>query len=613
MKNTSRRTVKSITRNALFISMVFHVFFLVTLFYFSVRNQSILSYQDKIAVTLSTAPKPLPAKIPKKAPRLQQHTKTVYKTAKPLAEVEAIKPHIAFQPRVAPTSPVITEQPRLKQTNTAPDVETNVSTALRELRQVEDGLSKTEAAEPTIGSSFGSKRSSMLSVQGTPTPTVQRTPAPATLDIAGTTDADDDIPTIADLQEIKLSLPYIPFGSVIDSLAREIVETSNGGPIDVVFVIDASGSMGDNIKAVSEHLTEMVDVYEASGIDYALGLTHFTTRVKRNSWKAKRNSPKGENFIEVFQLTQNLSEYKQNLHAILPRQDENALDAIAQTVNEMRFRATSKKHLILVTDEPFTSLEGLTVRDSIALCREFGIYVNVLGLPTRQHELLASKTDGKWHAIPENPKTQQAAHRNSSQTAKARGQQQALRQAQWYRTQMIGKNLLQKYENTSIDIVLFIDASKSMEDKLPQFLEQLDVWIRDWDNAFIDYQIGVVRFQTHRVVNFVNVFNPPQTLEQIHKIAELPCQGDENLLHAINEGLRRIKLRPGAKTHLILVTDEPIRKNTSSLGMIQFLEEKQAIVSVIGTFDKFLMEVAQKTGGVSVLIPAGHTTNKDQW
>ena len=251
MKNISRRTVKSITRNALIISMILHVFFLVTLFYFSVRNQSLLSFQDKLDATIETVPKQLPAKIPKKAPILQQHTKTVYKTAKPLTELEAIKPHIAFQPRLTPPSPIVSEQPRLEQTNTAPDVKVNVSTALNELRQVEDGLSKTEAAEPTIGSSFGSKRSSMLGVQ--------RTPAPTTLDIAETVDGDDDIPTLPDLQEKRRlylqekrpPLPYIPFGTVMKNLANEIVETSEGGPIDVVFVIDVSASMIDNIQAVA--------------------------------------------------------------------------------------------------------------------------------------------------------------------------------------------------------------------------------------------------------------------------------------------------------------------------------------------------------------------------
>ncbi|MDE0634257.1 MAG: VWA domain-containing protein [Candidatus Poribacteria bacterium] len=594
MKNISLRTVKSITRNALLISMVFHVLFLITLFYFSVRNQPLLSTQDRINVTLSTAPKQLPSKKPIKPPVSQQRRTTVYEpTNIPVAKIESLSPQIAFQPRLAPTEPVITEQPRLKQTNTAPDVKVNVSTALNELRQVENGLSKTEAAEPTVGSSFGSKRSGMLGVQ--------RTSTPATLDIAGTIDADGIPTTITDLHKKKQPLPYIPFGNVMKSLANEILETSEGGPIDVVFVIDASGSMGNNITAVAQHLTEMIDVYKSSDIDYALGLTQFSTTKEKNR---KRNS------IKVLQLTKNLPVYKQNIHAITPGRDENALDAIAQTVNEMQFRATSKKHLILVTDEPFTSLEGLTVDNSIALCREFGIYVNILGLPNKEHQLLASETNGNWHAIPEDPKRQKAARLNTPQTARARVQ--LLRKTQWQKAQRIGKNLLQNSGNAPVDVVLFIDGSKSMEDKLPQFLQQLDTWVRDWDNALIDYQIGVVRFRTSGSVDIVNVFNPPQTLGQIHKILELPGQEDENLLHAIAEGFRQIKLRREAKTHVIIVTDEPISENSSmasATATLLFLEKKFAVVSVIGTFDHFQEEVSRKTGGLWIPIPLGHTTN----
>ena len=605
MKNISRRTVKSITRNALIISMILHVFFLITLFYFIISDQPILSFHDKIDATIETIPKTV-SKKPMQTPIRRQFKTNVHETAKtPLAKVESITPELIFQSRVATTTPtrvatttpIVAEQPHLKQTDTAPDVKVNVSTALNELRQVENSLSKTEAAAPTVGSSFSSKRSGG--------PGVQRRPIPATIDVAGTTVDDDAVPIdtptqIRGIQGNETAVPYVPYpyinvpySIVMKNLANEIVETSEGGPIDVVFVIDTSLSMTNDIKKVAFHLTEMIDVYKSSGLDYALGLTKFYTRVGRGI--------NARNIIEVGQLTREFSEYQLDLYSIVPDGNESALDAIEKTVNQIRFRATSKKHLILVTDEPFTSLEGLTVEDSINLCREFGIYVNVLGLAHKEHQLLASETNGKWHPIP-GMYTLKIAKYNTTQ-------RQQLRKPQWQKVQKINKTLLQKYGNTPVDVVLFIDGSKSMEEKLPHFLEQLDVWIRDWDNALIDYQIGVVRFQTPRAVNFVNVFNPPQTLEQIHKIAELPCQGDENLLHAINEGLRRIKLRPGAKTHLILVTDEPIRKNTSSLGMIQFLEEKQAIVSVIGTSDDFQEQVSIKTGGVWVPIPTGHTTN----
>ena len=379
MKNISRRTVKSITRNALIISMILHGFLMITLFYFSVRNQSLLSFQDKIDATIDTVQKPPLSKKPIKAPIYQQQKTTVFEAAKiSIANVESIAPQITFQSHISPTSPVIAEKLQLKQTNTASDVKVNVSTALRQLRDAENGLSKVE---PTVDSSLGSKRSSGVF-------DIQRTPTRSMLDFAETIGG-SGIAQIGDIFENKPSLPNNQFTDVMRDLASEIIATSDGGPIDVVFVIDASGSMSDNIEAVANHVIQMIDVYQSSGIDYALGLTEFYMFEQRNA-------------IHVLQLTQNLQEYKKDIRAIFSRRGENALDAIAKTIRKMRFRATSKKHLIVVTDEPFTSIEGRTVSDTIALCNEFGIYVNVLGLPSEEHQLLAARTQGSWYAIPGN-------------------------------------------------------------------------------------------------------------------------------------------------------------------------------------------------------------------
>ncbi len=593
MKSISRRTVKSITRNALIISMILHVFFLITLFYFSVSDQSLLSFQDRIAVTLSTAPKPLPAKIPKKAPIRQQHTTNVYKAPKPLAEVESINPHNAFRSHLAPTEPIITEQPRLEDTKTSPDVNVNVSTALNKLRQVENGLSTVEAAEPTLGKSLGTKRSGM---QG-----ARRAPTRSTLNVAGATSIDSDgAGQIGDIFENKPLLPNIKIGDVMRSLANQIVGTSEGGPIDVVFVIDLSGSMRDNKNDVAKHLVNMVDVYEASNIDYELGLSHFTTH-------------EGKNDIQILQLTKDLDKYEREIKEIFIRPaDESALDAIVKTVNEMRFRATSKKHLILVTDEPFTSIEGRTVNDAIDICQEFGIYVNVLGLPVKEHQVLASETNGKWHAIPGKQGNQQIAQqRSTASTSKTKTE--TLRKAKWEDIQRVGIGLIQNTRNEPVDIVLFIDGSKSMEDKLPQFLKQLDVWVRDWDNALIRYQLGVVRFSSDDSGDTVDVFNPPQSLVQIRKIIELPCQDDEFVLHAIVKAYTQLELRPRAKTHFILVTDEPITQTSKTEAVIQFLEQKPVVVSVVGTFDDFQEKVTVKTGGLWVPIPEGHLVNDVNW
>ena len=195
-----------------------------------------------------------------------------------------------------------------------------------------------------------------------------------------------------------------------------------------------------------------------------------------------------------------------------------------------------------------------------------------------------------------------------------RSQAVSLRNAQWIDvSKEIGRDVLKRSTNAPVDIILFVDSSESMEDKLPQFLKQLDLLIRDWDNALIDYQIGVVRFRARASANMINVYNPPQTFKQIRKIVELPCQDNETLLDALAEGLRRLKLRPEALPYFILITDEPAEGQYSALAIIQMLRQKQVLVSVVGTYDDFQQRVATETGGVWLPIPNGQRINHSYW
>ena len=593
--------MKSVTRKALFISLIFHLLFFITAFYIAVQNQPIASEKANFEVDLLSAENSVQSKplLKKDTPRFRAPAHELVKSVSPQASTGE-----SLSPLSAPVS-VTTETPRpaLGRSLQA-DVETEkssesldlskenleaVSTTTRTLQDIKESLSKTEAASPAGDKAFGAKRPGPPRVQRT----TEIAPIKMVEEETSLTPAQ-----LAEIREKRKALPKIPFSRLMQKLAQEIVETSDGGPIDVVFVIDASGSMRDNIKSVVEHLKEMVDVYKASDIDYALGLTEF--------W-AQQN----HNRIKVIQLTKSFTAYKRTLQAITVHQDENALDAIVQTVKDLRFRATSKRHFILVTDEPLTSREGFKLEDAIAYCLEFGIYVNVLGLPLDEHQTLATQTGGKWHLIPEEAQPQIAQRANRSLTP--RGKAVSLRQAQWADVIKVGDIALKLSGITPVDIVLFIDSSKSMDDKLPHFLKQLDLLVRDWDNALIDYQIGVVRFRSRASMNIVNVFNPPQTLKQIRKIVELPCQENEMLLDAVAEGLRRLKLRPNARPYFILITDEPAAGEYSPLAIIRMLEKKQILVSVVGTYDDFQQQVANKTGGVWVPIPEGHTTNNLYW
>ena len=589
--------MKSITRKALFISLIFHLLFFITAFYIAVQNQQIASDKANFAVELLSSESSAQSKpmLKKAAPRFRAPTRELVKPVTPQVSTGESLPSLSAPVSVTTETPrpalgrsleadVETEQPSESLDLSKENLE-DVSTTTRTFQDIKGSLSKTEAASPAGDKAFGAKRPGPPRVQRT----IEIGPTKVVEEETSLTPAQ-----LAEIREKRKELPKVPFSRLMQKLAQEIVETSEGGPIDVVFVIDASGSMRDNIKSVVEHLKEMVDVYKASQIDYALGLTEF--------W-AQQN----HNRIKVVQLTKSFTEYKRTLQAITVHQDENALDAIVQTVKELRFRATSKRHFILVTDEPLTSREGFKLEDAIAYCLEFGIYVNVLGLPLDEHQKLAATTGGNWHLIPEEilPQTAQRSKRSLT----PRGKAVSLRQAQWADVIKVGDTALKLSGITPVDIVLFVDSSKSMDDKLPHFLQQLDLIVRDWDNALIDYQIGVVRFRSRASVNIVNVFNPPQTLKQIRKIVELPCQENEMLLDAVAEGLRRLKLRPNARPYFILITDEPAAGEYSPLAIIKMLEKKQILVSVVGTYDDFQQQVARKTGGVWVPIPEGHTTN----
>lgn len=593
--------MKSVTRKALLFSFIFHIFFFITAFYVAVQNQPIASEKADLAVELISTEntgqlKPLLKKV---SPRFRAPTRELVKSISSQVSTGESLPSLAASFSVTTE----TSRPALGR-NLQADIDTeepsesldiskenwgDVSTATRTLRDIKEDLSNTEAASPAGNTTLGAKRPGP--------PRIQRTPEIAPIKII-----EEEVSLtpaqLAEIREKRKTLPHVSFPRLMQKLAREIVETSDGGPIDVVFVIDTSGSMRDNIKAVVEHLKEMVDVYKTSKIDYALGVTEFWAQKNRNR-------------IRVVQLTKSFIKYKRTLQEITVHQDENALDAIVQTVKELRFRATSKRHFILVTDEPLTSREGLEVKDAIAYCREFGIYVNVLGLPIDEHQSLAAATGGTWHVIPEERPPQVAQRTNVQRTQ--RSKVQSLRHAQWANVTKVGDAALQLSGKTPVDVVLFVDSSKSMDNKLPHFLQQLNLIVRDWDNAFIDYQIGVVRFRSRASVNMVNVFNPPQTLKQIRKILELPCQENEMLLDAVAEGLRRLKLRPNAQPYFILITDEPAAGEYSPLAIIQMLQQKHILVSVVGTYDDFQQQVANKTGGIWVPIPEGHTTNNLYW
>ncbi|RKU30068.1 hypothetical protein C6497_04965 [Candidatus Poribacteria bacterium] len=178
----------------------------------------------------------------------------------------------------------------------------------------------------------------------------------------------------------------------IEKMTNDIIASSGGNPIDVVLVLDRSGSVNDSIRSLTEHLSDESDAYKTSKIDLLFGLTIFYTR---------KHSKKEEHIIELLPLTRNISAYKQEYYSIRIAGDEYVLDAILHTVTKVKFRTDSMKHLILLTDEiEFTSIHRHTLDSVIKLCQKSKISVNVFGGNYPDHKRIAKETGGSWYKIP---------------------------------------------------------------------------------------------------------------------------------------------------------------------------------------------------------------------
>jgi len=192
------------------------------------------------------------------------------------------------------------------------------------------------------------------------------------------------------------------FESALYWIARNVISNNKTGREDIVFLIDASGTMEENIAAVARYLSRMIDVFKESKLDYTMGVIKFNRVLKNND-------------IKVYQQTRDVNQVKFILRSIKCDGDENALDAIEVGLGQVEFRRPVDKTFILVTDEGFKprTLTEKTRRnlerekllqedfqEVVRMCQSNGVKVSVLGIDNEMHKSLAKKTGGLWFQIP---------------------------------------------------------------------------------------------------------------------------------------------------------------------------------------------------------------------
>ncbi len=184
-----------------------------------------------------------------------------------------------------------------------------------------------------------------------------------------------------------------PFAEALKQIADHIINTRQLDKVNVVFVLDTSASMRDNIQQVADNLYSMTDSFDLANLEYHLGISEFSVREEGQE-------------IHTGALLPDVGILRRRMKNVRLSGDENALDALYETFNIIEFHADADKHLILVTDEQAsTSLRKDGAKEEmktkvIEQSKFEEVRVNVLGFPEPFQQTLAEITGGIWQEIP---------------------------------------------------------------------------------------------------------------------------------------------------------------------------------------------------------------------
>ena len=184
-----------------------------------------------------------------------------------------------------------------------------------------------------------------------------------------------------------------PFAKALKRIADHIIGTRELDKVNVVFVIDTSGSMRDNIQEIAANLFAMVDEFDLVNLEYHLGMSEFSVRYEGQK-------------LEIRTLLPDVGMLRRRMQKVVLGGEEHALDALIDTPYRIDFHADADQYIILVTDEPASTAfkrddSYTTMREKVI--KEYqlqGIRVNVLGVPEPFQQELAEMTGGLWQPIP---------------------------------------------------------------------------------------------------------------------------------------------------------------------------------------------------------------------
>ena len=184
-------------------------------------------------------------------------------------------------------------------------------------------------------------------------------------------------------------------GSLLQTIASGIASGKDSPTVDIVFLLDTSGSMEDNIRAVGRRLVDMVEIFQAEQLDFTMAMVPFKYLAQH-----------------FHQPTKDYQRYERLLENLQCSGAERAYNAIIKSIARIQFRPEARRRFILITDAPCTG--PYTIQEVLQRCWAAEITLDIIGGVTdrteaddplkaeREQKALARKTGGMWFPIPQN-------------------------------------------------------------------------------------------------------------------------------------------------------------------------------------------------------------------
>ena len=182
---------------------------------------------------------------------------------------------------------------------------------------------------------------------------------------------------------------------MMNAIGRDIAEAATARQVDLVFVIDKTGSMRDNVRGIRAYVDTIFNRLTRAGHDTAVGLVTFG-EVKISKLKARG-------------VTTDHGAFKNWLHKVKIEGGgdfaESCLDALVTAQTKIKFRRGAQRFFVLASDGPFhdADYDGKSrhsLDDVIASLQREEIRVDVIGIDYLPVKQLAWGTGGKWRKIP---------------------------------------------------------------------------------------------------------------------------------------------------------------------------------------------------------------------